>query len=220
VKADPLACIWPAISMGFAVMILPEAGLCSDSIEFTNKVASFTNLQGETFTQVVLVRGDLDGVIWRNGSSGGRVCYTNLDPLLLERWGISTNRIEIARSRAARKAAVEAASRAQAIARARAEATAKAKQDADLRAVAAAKALEEQKKSDLETMEKLEAQIEDAKAQIRRAEAIAHDYNHANTFNDSAPHLYIKDTERLKIKEAEIQLKRMKSEFARKYGSP
>ena len=42
----------------------------ADDITFTNKTASFTNLQGQLFKGVQLVRGDLDGLIWRDGASG------------------------------------------------------------------------------------------------------------------------------------------------------
>jgi hypothetical protein len=209
---------WRSVSMGFMAMILPEAALSSDLIEFTNKVATFTNLQGEVLRQVVLVRGDLDGVIWRNAANGGRVCYTNLQPALLEVWGIPTNRIDSARARAAQKALAAAKYQALAAADAQAVVIAKAKEDAEWQARALTRALSEQKKSDLEAIESLELQIERAKTQMRRAQAIAHDYNQANAFNRSAPHVYIKDTERAKIKEAEAQLKRMKREFALKYG--
>src|SRR5258708_2055599 len=35
-------------------------------ITFTNKTASFTNLQGQIYNRVQLIRGDLDGLIWRD----------------------------------------------------------------------------------------------------------------------------------------------------------
>lgn len=207
-----------AIWVGFFAMTSVEPAFASDLIEFTNKVATFTNLQGEVFTKVLLQRGDLDGVIWRNGVSGGRVCYTNLHPALLKEWGIPSNRIDIARTRAQRKAIDRANYHAIAVAEARAQAVAKAKEDAELKAAAEVKAVSERKKSDLEAIEDLERQIESAKSRMRKAKAIAHDYNEANAGNDYAPRVYIKETERVKIQEAEAQLKRMKREFAVRYG--
>jgi hypothetical protein len=74
----------------------------SDLLDLRSHIATFTNLQGQAFSNVTLIRADLDGVLWRKEASGGRVCYTNLDLGLLELWGIPTNRAEIA-SRARRK---------------------------------------------------------------------------------------------------------------------
>lgn len=61
----------------------------ADDITFTNKAVSFTNLQGQIYQHVQLVRGDLDGLIWRDKASGGRICYTNLCQRLV---GPSRNR--------------------------------------------------------------------------------------------------------------------------------
>ncbi len=206
-----------AVLLGSMLMIFPRPAFSLSLIEFTNEVATFTNLQGQAFRQVVLVRADLDGVIWRNGVSGGRVCYTNLDPSFLERWGISTNRIDSAKVRAERKAIADARDRRVAVAEAQVQAAAKAKEEAEWQAGAAASALNDQRKVDQEAMDALQLQIDNAKTQMRRAEAIARDYNQANARNHSAPHVYIKATERVKIKEAEEQLRTMKREFALKY---
>jgi hypothetical protein len=84
------------------------ASLAQD-ITFTNRVATFTNLQGTVYKDVTLTKADLDGVIYREEAGGGRVCYTNLSPAVLEAWGIPTNRIETARARAKRKAAAAVA---------------------------------------------------------------------------------------------------------------
>lgn len=75
---------------------------------FTNRIVTFTNLQGQSFRLVQLVRGDQDGLIWRDGASGGRICYTNLHPDLLEYFGIPSNRVVIARARAEQKAIADA----------------------------------------------------------------------------------------------------------------
>lgn len=210
--------IWPTISVGLMVLILPQAVFSAGLIEFTNKVATFTNLQGQGFRQVSLVRGDLDGVVWRSGASGGRVCYTNLHLALLQDWGIPTNRIQSARARAEQKTLTDARYRAIAAAEARARATARANEAAAWEAGAAARALQAQRKIDQEAIESLHLEIESAKSRMRKAQAVAHDYNHANSRNPAAPRLYFKETERVKIKEAEEQLKKMHREFSLKYG--
>lgn len=94
------------------VILMAALPTFAGDIIFTNKVESFTNLQGVAFKHVTLVKGDLDGVIWRDAPSGGRICYTNLHPELLESWGISSNRIDIALARAQHKAVADAKYRA------------------------------------------------------------------------------------------------------------
>jgi len=188
-------------------------------IEFTNRVVSFTNLQGEAFKDVRLIRGDLDGVIWRAGVSGGRVSYTNLEAVLLADWGISSNRVGIARGRAEQKAVMAARDRAMAIAQARAQALAKAKAEVEWSAGAPARELQAQRQADQEAITNLQSQIENARLQLRRATALAHDHNAANARNKAVPRVYIKETERVKIQEAEARLKKMKAAFSLKYGS-
>jgi hypothetical protein len=190
-----------------------------EDIEFANRVVSFTNLQGEAFRDVQLIRGDLDGVVWRAGVSGGRVSYTNLDGLLLGAWGISSNRVGVARSRAEQKAALAAQERAAAIARARTQALTKAKAEAEWAAGAPARELRAQKEAEVEAITTLQSQIENARLQLRRATALAHDHNAANARNKAVPRIYIKDTERVKIQEEETRLKKMKASFSLKYGS-
>jgi hypothetical protein len=72
-------------------------------------------------------------------------------------------------------------------------------------------------KADADAIAFLAEQIEQAKIQLRRAEALAHDYNNANRYNGYAPTIYVKDSERVKVEEAEIQLKKMKASFLREY---
>lgn len=107
-----------------SIFVLLAAALFSargDDITFTNQNATFTNLQGQLYQGVQLVRGDLDGLIWRDGASGGRICYTNLAPDLLESFGISSNRIGVAGARAQHKAIADARYRAAAFAQGQAE---------------------------------------------------------------------------------------------------
>jgi hypothetical protein len=191
----------------------------SDFIDLKNRVTTFTNLQGETFTAVTLIRGDLDGVIWRKDGSGGRVCYTNLNPQLMRDWGIPTNRIAIALARAERASLTRAKARAVARAQATAEAQAKAREKAQWEAGAAVREREAQKQKDAQEIAMLSAQIDAANVQMRRARAIAHDFNHANAHND-VPRVYIKETEQLKIDEAKGRLVLMRREFVRKYHTP
>ena len=67
----------------FCIAFFAGAALAQD-ITFTNRVATFTNLQGTVYKDVTITKGDLDGIVWREGAGGGRICYTNLSPALLE----------------------------------------------------------------------------------------------------------------------------------------
>src|ERR1039458_5942867 len=98
--------ILPLLVLGFAGVAAGQ-----DTITFTNKLITFTNLQGKVFRDVRLVRADLDGIIYREtvGVGGGRVCYTNLSLGLLESLDIPTNRIAVAKARADHQAADDAA---------------------------------------------------------------------------------------------------------------
>src|SRR5947207_13508744 len=92
----------------FTVWAITCQSALAKDISFTNRTATFTNLEGQLYQRVQLVRADDDGLIWRDEASGGRICYTNLNPDLLESFGISSNRIDIARARAEQKAITDA----------------------------------------------------------------------------------------------------------------
>jgi len=202
-----------------SLLVLAILDVSGQDITFTNKTVTFTNLEGRAFNAVQLTRGDWDGVIWRDAASGGRVCYTNLHPAFMEAWHIPTNRIAIARARAERKAVSDAQFRAVRQLQAQEEFGEKTKQDA-LEAVAATlRARAEQRKAEAEAISTLTEQVESAKRLLRRAEATAHDYNKANRHNDYAPTLYVKDSERVKVEEAQARLKKMKAAFVLKYKS-
>jgi hypothetical protein len=96
-----------------AVSLTLSAATFGEDINLTNRVATFTNLEGRLFTSVQLVRADADGIIYRmpEGTGGGRVSYTNLAPGLLQSFGIPTNLIAAARARAVHRAVVDAAER-------------------------------------------------------------------------------------------------------------
>jgi hypothetical protein len=199
------------------LLALAAMHIQAQDIAFTNKTAAFTNLQGKIFEEVQIIRGDWDGIVWREGVSGGRVTYTNLHPCFLQAWGIPTNRIGIARARAERKAVSDAQYRAARQFQAQWDLLAREKQADQEAAAAPLRARAEQMKADAEAIAALAQQIEQAKMQLRRAEAAAHDYNNANRYNKYAPTLYVKQSERVKIEEAEIRLKKMKAAFAREY---
>ena len=89
----------------------PDVGVAlgQDAITFTNKIVTFTNLQGRIYQDVQLTRADLVGIIYREGAGGGRVYYTNLPAAFLESLGISSNWIAAAEVRADRRGAANAA---------------------------------------------------------------------------------------------------------------
>lgn len=188
-----------------------------DSIEFTNRIETFTNLQGEVFSQVTLIRGDLDGVIWRKGASGGRVCYTNLPLGFVAHLGISTNRVQIARRRAAESALAHSKFLAGRQAGAAAESAAREQARREWLPGAPERELLSKIGQDLAAIDRLQSQIDVAKARIRWAKAIISDYNSANKGNDYAPHAYVRQTEQVKIEEAQTRLQTMRQEFNRKY---
>ena len=98
------------LSIGL-IATITSCSLAQD-ITFTNCTATFTNLQGNVYAAVTLVRADLDGLIWRDGASGGRVSFTNLDSSLLISLGIPVDRVDQARVRAGQKAVADAKYRA------------------------------------------------------------------------------------------------------------
>src|ERR1039457_954342 len=82
-----------------------------DTLTFTNKLATFTNLQGQVYRDVQLVRADAYSIIYRETVGGGSVCLTNLPVAFLESLGISSNQITVAKAGADRRAAGDAAYR-------------------------------------------------------------------------------------------------------------
>jgi hypothetical protein len=195
-------------------------GLCSaQDINFTNRLCSFTNLEGRSFDGVALVRGDLDGIIWRKDASGGRICYTNIHPDILESWGVSSNRIEVSRIRARNKALADAKYRA---ARDSAAAEELALEAANRIALAKAKPIlerDKQKAADQEAITVLEQQIRITRNFKRRNQAFADDYNTVNS-GTGAPFLTTSARDEVTIKEYEEKLQQMKADFARKYKEP
>jgi hypothetical protein len=207
---------YKAIKLVFALFSLLAAASAQE-ICFTNHTVSFTNLEGKSFQAVQLTTADRDGVIWRLDASGGRVCYTNLHPDLLEAWGIPTNRIAEALRRAEKRTAWNARDRARQQAAALASSIeTQTRQQAEIAADARRRLLDH-KQAEVQAIERLANEIEQAKVLFRRAQAATRDFNNANRYDRLAPTLYVKDTERVKIEEAEKRLKRMKQDFSLKY---
>ncbi len=195
-------------------LLLGLSAVASD-ITFTNKTLTFTNLQGAIYTNVTLLRADLDGLIWRDGPSGGRVCYTNLSPEFLVALGIPTNRIATARLRAERKTLENAQSLAALSAlAAMQEQLKKAKQETNEKLKQRAEMIAEALR-----IEALRRQIVFAKAEIRRGQANAHDYNMANWNNPYAGVAYVPEGAKFTVEQAEEQLSSMQDQFREKYGT-
>src|SRR5258708_6818443 len=74
-------------------------------IIFTNKLATFTNLQGKAYLGVELVKANMDGLVWRKDDGLGQIAFTNLDSAFLNSLGIDAERIDMALKRAAKSAA-------------------------------------------------------------------------------------------------------------------
>jgi len=204
------ACLVPAL--GLAVLVSSAQDIQLD------RTVTFTNLEGKVYTQLHVTHEDSVGVIWRDGAGGGRICYTNLAPALLEAWGIPTNRIAAARARLEQQAAAGAQIRFMVLTNAQQQTIQKAEAAADREVALKLEAGLQLKKAEAQAIEQLAARIEDAKLLVRKAKAAAHDFNQANRYNRLAPRVYVNERESVKIKEAELLLKRMKANFAAKYG--
>jgi len=207
-----------------AVLILALSALSAfaspdQHVLFTNQTATFRTLEGKVFYHVTLVRADLDGIVWRTGASGGRICYTNLDPGLLESWSISSNRIDIARARAEHKAAVDA--RYRAIAAAEAAATLKRyrEEHARVAAQASTREREAQRQADLARLVVLRKQVEVARDSLRHMETAARDANQARINNPSAPFFYVKESTRIDLRNDEKRLQQLEAGYVAKYGT-
>jgi hypothetical protein len=117
------ACATKLLPLLLLLTLLATGSLLAQDIIFTNKTATFTNLEGRVYTNVTLVKANRDGLIW-SGDGMGVVCYTNLSPVFLKSLGIPAERIEQARARSAQRAASNSKYRAQAAAQAQAQAEA------------------------------------------------------------------------------------------------
>ena len=195
---------------------LASAALAQD-ITFTNRTATFTNLDGRVFTNVTLVKANDYGIMWK-GDGMGLIPYTKLSPEVLESFGIQRGRVERAKALEKRQAALEAQRRAATAAALQQDS---AKKQLDQQARLEARAAEERdapRKAALAEIESLEAQIKAARADVRHTAAAVHDYNMANMNNPNAGYAYVKETAIVNIEDAEDRLRELKKDYAAKYS--
>jgi hypothetical protein len=187
----------------------------------TNSTATFRTLEGKTFYNVTLVKGDLDGIIWRSGASGGRICYTNFDPELLASWGVGSNRLDVALARAQHKAVADA--RYRTVAAAESAATLKRRREEQAR-VASQVPLREremQRQTDLAQIQALRRQTEVARDSLNHMEAAAREANlfKINNPNLNVPFFYVKESTRVDLEQSEKRLQQLEAQYAAKYGN-
>lgn len=193
------------------------AAVSAQDIAFTNKVVSFTNLQGEAFSRVELVRGGRLGLIWRDDSGGGRVLYTNLSPAFLASIGISSNWVEAAKQAIAHKAEADARFRSTLQAQGAEQARARAAQDAAWQAGEPAREKAAAKQADLQRIQALQRQVDAAQYQYDHKAAAVHDYNMSTLNDPTAPILYMSEQTRQQIEDAKAQLEKLKEEYRAKW---
>jgi len=191
------------------------ASLAQD-ITFTNRAATFTNLEGHVYTNVALVKANNYGIIYK-GDGMGMVPYTKLSPAFLKSLGIPVERIEKAKALQARQAAVAARQDQISLAadeQARKEGRAEA---ARWEAGAPARQREAERKAALEQIQTLSAQIAELRQQLRQAQANASDQNQAAP---AGTYYYVPNqaNRQLEIDNAEDQLRQMKADFKDKFG--
>lgn len=207
-----------------SILFLSVAVVFGQDITFTNKVTTFTNLQGQIFANVHLIRGDLDGLIWRSDASGGRVCYTNLNTEWLTSVGISSNRVEIARARAAKKAISDARYRALVAAEAEANkaarelaihemATEQAASQAAAQAATKAASLKVQQKADAERIQQMQARYDALDREKRHNLAAVMDGYQRGQDG------YINYTAIEQLEDFRLQIQKARNQYFQKYGS-
>jgi uncharacterized protein YjbI with pentapeptide repeats len=181
---------------------------------FTNRVATFTNLQGVVYKGVTLTKADLDGVIYREPAGGGRVCYTNLSPALLEAWGMPTNRIQIAQDRAKRKAVFDAQYNARLLAASQAERERLISQRTNAAAEAQIQAEKDVQQAAYNAIKVLSAQIEAEQARLERLQAIVSD---SNMQRNDGGYQFVKETAWQDLADARRRLKALREQYRETY---
>ena len=83
-----------------------QNGRCQQvaDLVFTNKFATFTNLQGEKFTGAELIHADATQVVFKTNNIFGAVKFTNLSTATLESLGIPLSRLNLAHELEVQKA--------------------------------------------------------------------------------------------------------------------
>lgn len=106
-------CILGGCAAAFAFACTGEVA----DFTFTNRFATFTNLQGRLYEHVELVRAIGTGIIYRHGGESELIRYTNLSDQTIEGFGISADRksasVAAEKERAASLAAIAAQEREQ-----------------------------------------------------------------------------------------------------------
>lgn len=69
------------------------AGQSTKEITFTNRVVTFTNLQGRTYRNVDLVRADNMGLVYQSDGQWGMVRYTNLSAQTIQDLGLPADKV-------------------------------------------------------------------------------------------------------------------------------
>jgi hypothetical protein len=185
----------------------------AQNILFTNLTVSFTNSQGTVYSNITLVKGNNDGIIWHDAAAGGgMVPYYTVPPTLLQAWGVSTNMIKVSAARAAHKKVADEKFRAEQQAYQAADAKAKAVADAEWKAGAPTREREQERSK----IKELEQRIEDEDDLLRHTQAAADDFNRSGTPNAYAygPSAQRKEN----LTDARKRLQKMKDAFVSKYG--
>ncbi len=108
------------IRLGSRLVVLMTAclgiptGQCQTSPDlwFTNRVVTFTNLEGERFVDADLVEAGISQVVFKTNGIFGAVKFTNLSPATLELIGIPPSQLELAHELEIQKAEALAHQRA------------------------------------------------------------------------------------------------------------
>jgi len=95
---------WLAIS---AIAILANGNAHPQSrpeVLFTNRIVTFTNLQGQVTVDANLIRATTDEVIFKTNDDYGTVMFTNLAPQVLEYLGVPQSHLKLVREQQAQLA--------------------------------------------------------------------------------------------------------------------
>lgn len=98
------------IAAGFG--ICNSRGQTTPDLWFTNRIVTFTNLQGGRFVDADLVEADASRVVFKTNGIFGTVEFTNLSPAMLDLIGIPASQLQLAHELEIQKAEAAARQRA------------------------------------------------------------------------------------------------------------
>ena len=104
-----VAGVWAALAMGAAFQV--SLTQCGAVLSFTNKVATFSSLDGQMYVGAQLVEADSSRIIFKTNGVFDAVAFTNLSADTLDRIGITQDYLDSVRDGEARKAVALAAQR-------------------------------------------------------------------------------------------------------------